>query len=81
MCAAAVITLAIALSRQLSDRIKRILKGYEPDIFSAMFTVRDNVLESLEEGLLAFEKDGSVVYINCAAKKMLGIGDSDDNPK
>ena len=78
VCAAAVITLAIALSRQLSDRIKRILKGYEPDIFSAMFTVRDNVLESLEEGLLAFEKDGSVVYINCAAKKMLGIGDSDD---
>ena len=72
VCAAAVITLAIALSRQLSDRIKRILKGYEPDIFSAMFTVRDNVLESLEEGLLAFEKDGSVVYI------MLGIGDSDD---
>ena len=78
VCAAAVITLAIALSRQLSDRIKRILKGYEPDIFSAKFTVRDNVLESLEEGLLAFEKDGSVVYINCAAKKMLGIGDSDD---
>lgn len=75
VCAAAVITLAAALSRKLSDRIKRILKGYEPDIFSAMFTVRDNVLESLEEGILAFGNDGGIIYINCAAKKMLGIDD------
>ena len=39
LCAVTVIAVAVALSRQLSGRIKKILKGYEPDIFSAMFTV------------------------------------------
>ena len=63
------------MSRQLSGRIKKILKGYEPDIFSAMFTVRDNVLEALEEGLLAFDNEGCIVYMNCSAKKMLDLND------
>ncbi|MGN1409431.1 MAG: ATP-binding protein [Eubacteriales bacterium] len=75
LCAATVIAFAVALSKQLSERIKKILKGYEPDIFSAMFTVRDNVLEALEEGLLAFDNEGSIVYMNCSAKKMLDIDD------
>ena len=49
------------------------MKGYEPDIFSAMFTVRDNVLESLEEGVLAFGNDGGIIYIDCgAAHKDIG---------
>lgn len=76
LCAVTVIAVAVALSRQLSGRIKKILKGYEPDIFSAMFTVRDNVLEALEEGLLAFNNEGRIVYMNCSAKKMLGIKDN-----
>lgn len=73
LCALTVIAVAVALSKQLSGRIKKILKGYEPDIFSAMFTVRDNILESLEEGLLAFDNEGSIVYMNCSAKKILDI--------
>ena len=73
LCALTVIAVAVALSRQLSGRIKKILKGYEPDIFSAMFTVRDNVLEALEEGLLAFDNEGCIVYMNCSAKKMLDL--------
>ena len=40
-----------------------------------MFTVRDNVLEALEEGLLAFDNEGSIVYMNCSAKKMLDLND------
>ena len=75
LCAFTVIAVAVALSRQLSGRIKKILKGYEPDIFSAMFTVRDNVLEALEEGLLAFDNEGCIVYMNCSAKKMLDLND------
>ena len=75
LCAFTVIAVAVALSRQLSGRIKKILKGYEPDIFSTMFTVRDNVLEALEEGLLAFDNEGSIVYMNCSAKKMLDLND------
>lgn len=69
--AGAVILVAVALSRKLSGRIKGILKGYEPDTFRAMFSVRDNVLASLEEGIAALDEGGEILYLNEAAKKML----------
>ncbi|MDE6593633.1 MAG: sensor histidine kinase [Oscillospiraceae bacterium] len=73
-CAAAVVLgLAGILSRHLSDRIKKLLLGYEPDTFSAMFSLRDNILESLEEGILAFDREENVIYLNGAAQKMLCI--------
>lgn len=72
--AAAVLVIlpALLLSAHLSDRIKRRLLGYEPDVFSAMFRVRDNILESLEEGVAAFDKNGKAVYLNSAARTILG---------
>ncbi|MBQ8513859.1 MAG: sensor histidine kinase [Ruminococcus sp.] len=73
VCAVAVIICAVILSRNLSRKIKRLLLGYEPDIFSAMFTVRDNILESLEEGILAVDTDEKIIYMNHAARNMLHI--------
>lgn len=78
--AALVIALALALSVQLSNRIKRRLHGYEPDVFSAMFSVRDNILESLEEGIAAFDKNGKAVYLNSAARHIIGDGEADFLP-
>lgn len=72
-CAAAVIFCAMILSKHLSERIKRLLHGYEPDTFSAMFTVRENILESLDEGILAVDKDEKIIFINKAAKEILHI--------
>ena len=74
-CAAVVILLAVALSRQLSGRIKSLLRGYEPDVFSAMFSLRENTLEALEEGIVAADADGCVVYMNGAARRMLHAQD------
>lgn len=74
ICAAAVVLLAAGiLSKHLSGRIKKLLLGYEPDTFSAMFSLRDNILESLEEGILAFDTGENVIYCNSAARKMLDI--------
>lgn len=70
-CAAAVIALACAMSKHLSNRIKKMLSGYEPDVFSAMFSIRDNILESLEEGIAAIDADEQVIYMNNPAKHML----------
>lgn len=72
-CAAVVIIVAVMLSKHLSEKIKKLLLGYEPDIFSAMFSVRDNILESLEEGILAAGVGGDIIYMNSSAKKMLGL--------
>lgn len=71
LCAFILILAAIFLSKQLSSKIKNLLLGYEPDTFGAMFIVRDNILESLEEGILAVDKDETIVYANDAVKKIL----------
>lgn len=73
VCAVAVIFFAVILSKHLSVKIKRLLLGYEPDTFSAMFSVRENILESLEEGILAVDKDEKIIFINKAAKNILHI--------
>jgi len=71
LCTAAVIIPALILSSILSKRIKNRLNGYEPDAFEAMFSVRDNILDSLDEGILAVDKNKSIIYMNRAAEKML----------
>ena len=66
------VLMEVIISAELSGNIKKKLHGYEPDVFSAMYQVRDNILESLSEGVLAIDKNGTVQFINTSAMKMLG---------
>ncbi|MBP5464393.1 MAG: Spo0B domain-containing protein, partial [Treponema sp.] len=68
----AAILLEILISGTLSRRIKQKLHGYEPDTFSAMFTIRDNILESIHDGIIAVDDDKNVQFINRMAKRILG---------
>ena len=55
----------------MSSSIKKSLHGYEPNVFSAMFQIRHNILESLNEGLIAVNKKGIIQFANKSAAKML----------
>lgn len=69
------ILIELLISVWLSKKIKRSLLGYEPDVFSAMYKMRDNILESLEEGIIAVDQNGIVQFLNEAAASMLdGMG-------
>ena len=68
---AVAILMEVIISAELSGNIKKKLHGYEPDVFSAMYQVRDNILESLAEGVLAIDKNGTVKIYNTSAMKML----------
>ena len=68
----AAILIELIISAELSSSIKKSLHGYEPNVFSAMFQVRDNILESLNEGVLAVDTNGVVQFANRSAAKMLG---------
>ena len=68
----AAILMELIISAELSNSIKKSLHGYEPNVFSAMFQVRDNILESLNEGVLAVDKNGVVQFANRSAAKMIG---------
>ena len=66
------VLMEVIISAELSENIKKKLHGYEPDVFSAMYQVRDNILESLAEGVVAIDKSRTVQFINTSAIKMLG---------
>lgn len=67
----AAILMELLISSELSSTIKKSLMGYEPDVFSAMYRIRDNILESLDEGIIAIDNEGNVQFVNGAAEGML----------
>lgn len=60
----------ILISYNIAGRIRDRLMGYEPDAFTAMYRVRDNILEGLEEGVIAIDSNYIVQFENSAASKM-----------
>ena len=73
----AAVLMELIISAELSSRIKASLMGYEPDVFSAMYRIRDNILESLDEGVIAIDSAGTVQFANRAAAAMLRGGEKD----
>lgn len=67
------VLMELLISARLSGKIRDSLLGYEPDVFTAMYQVRDNILETLDEGILAVDSDGTVQFANGAAVGMLDI--------
>lgn len=67
----AAVLMELMISAELSSRIKASLMGYEPGVFSAMYRIRDNILESLDEGVIAIDGAGNVQFANRAAATML----------
>lgn len=70
------VVIELTIAARLSANIKESLLGYEPDVFSAMYKMRDNILETLDEGILAVDNSGIIQFANSAAMSML-INDAD----
>lgn len=67
----AAIIIEIIISGTFSRRIKQKLLGYEPDTFSSMFTIRDNILESIHDGIIAIDDKKNIQFVNKVAEKIL----------
>ena len=65
------IFIEIILAISLSRKVKKGLMGYEPDVFTAMYKMRDNILETLKEGIIAINDSGTVQFANASAVRML----------
>ena len=66
----AAVLMELLISAELTARIKKGLLGYEPDVFTAMYQMRDNILETLDEGIIAVDNSGTVQFVNQAAISM-----------
>ena len=72
----AALVIELFISAGLFEKIRMGLLGYEPDTFIAMYKIRDNILESLSEGILAIGGDRTIQFANEAAVKMLETAES-----
>lgn len=61
------------LSVKLSNKIKQSLQGYEPDVLASLYRQREEILEALEEGVMAIDMNGRILFINRAAAHLLNI--------
>ena len=68
---AAALLAELLISSGLARRLKKSLLGYEPDVFTDMYQVRDNILESLAEGVIAVNADNTVLFVNSSALSMI----------
>jgi len=69
--AAAVVGSTLAL--RLSKRIKHSLMGYEPDAFVHRFHQREDIMDALEEGIMAIDRDKKLIFLNTAAAQMFSL--------
>ena len=77
----AAIIIEIAICYAFSRKLKQRLLGYEPDTFTSMFRIRENILESTYDGIIAVDGSCNVQFANKAARKMLGCEDSEEAGK
>lgn len=68
----------LMISSRLSQKLKRSLMGYEPDVFTAMYRMRDNILETLEEGVIAANQHGKILFMNKTALRIFNLQDIKD---
>lgn len=72
------ILIEIAICRTFSHKLKKRLLGYEPDTFSSMFRIRENILESIYDGIIAVDNEKDIQFINKAAQKILDCENCDE---
>lgn len=65
--------LSASLSVILAEQIKTSLLGYEPKQIAQMLVEREEIFDSLEEGLIAVNIRNEIVLTNKPALEMLGI--------
>lgn len=67
----------LVLAHILNRRLQRTLLGYNPEQFSKMFIEREEVMDALEEGILAINTEGEIITMN---RSVLQILDLDEAP-
>lgn len=69
--ALAAFLVALWLAWLLSVSIKKSLLGYEPAQIAKLYLQKEEVLDTLEEGILAVDRQGNCIQLNASAKRIL----------
>ena len=66
------LAMGLALSWLLARSVRNSLLGHEPRTFAQMYLQREEVLDHLNECLLAVAPDGTLLFTNARAKELIG---------
>ncbi|MFD1068122.1 ATP-binding protein [Oceanobacillus locisalsi] len=72
----AVIAIGIILGYLLARHIRKETFGYEPREIAALYSRHDTLLSSLNEGVVAVDKDFKIMLINTSAQNLLDVTDA-----
>jgi CitB family two-component system sensor histidine kinase MalK len=64
----------------LSQNVKKILFGLEPEAIAKRLEERNAMLQSVYEGILAVDSEGVITLVNAEAIRMLGLTRGDYSP-
>lgn len=73
-----VLLFGILVAYFLSRKIKYNLAGYEPSEIGQLFTEREEIFNALDEGIVAINQYGEIIFTNKTARTLLNI-DKKDN--
>lgn len=82
LAAMIMLVISVLLAHGLVSLLRDSLMGHHPTELLDLYLRQDTVLNALEEGLVATDASGSVVYANQAAKRLFHVfpEKSDDTP-
>jgi len=64
----------------LSQNVKKILFGLEPEAIAKRLEERNAMLQSVYEGILAVDSEGIITLLNAEAIRMLDLAEGDHSP-
>lgn len=65
------IVLSVAISSYLSNKMRKQLMNYEPQEIVKILTERNAILESIREGIIMVDREGTITLVNSAANNIL----------
>lgn len=70
-----ILAAGIGFAYIIARNIRKSLLGFEPGTFANMYLQREEILDNLDEGILAVSRDLHIFYQNPSAGKITGITD------
>lgn len=68
-----VLLLGVVLSRGIVALLRGSLKGHHPTELLELYLKQEDVLNAIEDGLVATDRDGAVIFSNQAADRLFGL--------
>lgn len=72
----ALIILCLIISQKIMKRICKTLMGYQPEEFQKLYVERTEVMDALEEGIIAVNQNEKVILLNKAARNILNLSET-----